>query len=452
MDLSHALEQLDKPVDPAVPTQLRTHVQELAYILSAQQAARTDAVAATVESLSESLLATGVDFEQVGGQIALAKQGEQARMSMESFVFATHAIHASEYGSSFHQGQMPSMESLQDGQVVVSTEGIGTMLASIGSAITKLLVRYLEEVTRSIAFSATRTTIMRAEINRLEAMLKDMGTGSKDEVRVSAKGLHFDGKVLTPDEFTKRVVENYDLLTYLLTKFQGDQVSALRRNATMADTINVSDDRAFEATFAKFVSSFKDARDQFTPKQLHQEIVGGYVLFDDGKPGYTGSDPHLRRLDEIVTKNRPVSLLRTPNSSANTAAEMPGLNKTQITTLIKAMRKSVMAIDRSRVFLESLVAGWRTGTTIVWPSLTGFPRLFSFLLSNGIIVMARAIPVVIFPGGRKYPTQVKAIKRALQYQARSLEHVYFDTAVMTLNVTGRVLRYARASIRGVEKA
>lgn len=453
MKLTQALESLDVAAQlPPAPLQTTTtHVQQLYDVLGNQQAERARVTAAAVEDLTDSLAATGADYERVKETIA---EANSPTISLEAMVFATHALSASELGRLFNDGAAPAMESVVDGQVTISTEGIKEVLASIGGGLSRLHMRYADEVIRSFSFGSTRTRMLRHRVEGAIKQVSSMADGKTDEVRVNLHRLTIGGKVLSAEAYTAATLRAFELLSFMVTKFQREQYKAIQSNCRMADALNPDTEESYRKTFGALTKSFKDARDGLTPAQKSMVMPGEFTLFRDAPAGYTGTDAGLKRLDEVVTKSQISSFLSSYTDHAEVRdldGMAPGLSKAQVKQLLAGAQKLLSQIDVGAMFIQSLNAGMRTGTSIAWSALFSTPALYTALLTNGVTFIIRALPVALFRGGRKHPAETNAIKRALQYQSRSLHHTYFDSCQLALIVAKNAIKYCEASMQGNRK-
>lgn len=410
------------------------------------------------ESLQEEIIEANQmcnDMETV--QQHLGEVAVDGQISVESFLISRQLLRASKFGKRYAPAIGPSLEDISGSDVTVSTEALGDMLNAGLKAMSKMANRALDEFIRSLAFVGTRTSVNSSKAKKVIAEAnKAKGDVPKGTV-LKIRGNSFltrNGEKMSADAQVKYLIESYGIFSYLTTTYIDAVISAFRSNANLADTINTASDDAFKKSFEKFVAGFRDPRDKLPFNGNTHILPGRTRFFEDGKSAYSGNDPTLKKLDAIATKRQPKSVLESTRENTSIfekGPELEAFNKAQVLELAKAVVKFGDSVDKGAVAMRSLLATFRTGALFI-PG--GGPvreslRLFSFLFSNGLIYALRALPVAAIPGGRKYPTEYRLLKKALSAQSASLKNVYFDITMLGGSTSTSVIRQCEKSLKTI---
>lgn len=463
MKLAKALESLvaaDVAMVDTAPVQTAAvneeYADEVRQTIDSQQAARQVVRNDDLEEETVRAVELAGDLDTV--QRHLGEVAVDGQVSTEAYVLSLQLLRASKLGRREVAPALPALESISGSTVMVSAEGLADIMTAVGKALAKLAERYFSELVRSISFVTTRTALLRRKIKNLQdqarTMDKSLKTGSV--LVKNVKMLTSDGVPQKPDQLVKYYQSSFKVLSYMIQNYENELNSAMSSNIRMADAINTTSEDAFDKTFSAFVKGFRDPRDRLGADILKFVLPGGVVLFSDGKSVYDGDDARLRRLDDISSKNliQPILIQTAGGAIGFGKTELEGLNPIQINTVLSELDRLLQTIDKGRVIIESVMAHMRTGMAIVPGGLSGVvdsARLFSFLFTNGLVGLLRALPVTVIPGARKFPREYRLIKRALATQSRMRDHAYFDSANHAVHFGEALVRYCAASIESAKQ-
>lgn len=414
-------------------------------VVSAQQNARVLLRAEVANDNIAAAQAAADDLEDI--RQTVEESAVDGRIGLESFVMAQLAMRANPVLRDMQLTNFgPALEDFTgDDQVTVSVEGLSDTVKAFGAAVGKLLIRFAEEFSRSLAFTATRTVVAQRGLRKMQewANRHRGATASTEEILL-------DGGVLlqgdnAPKQPVRALVDLAGTMDYMVSKFQPEMINAIRANSRNIGLINDSSDESFRKTFDAAVKQWKFP--SANPAQLNSTLLGGYELFSDQKPGYHGNDPTLAKLDAIATKSQMNTLAYMGGEASPELGrqEFRALSPDEVVAITAAHLKTLAKVKKMESAMVSLASGMRTGTSIV-AHLAGAP-LFLAVYSNALVLAIRSLPLAVYPGGRQYKEQARFLRRALRAQERQLRYATFDAVQLELLYVRHILRYCRASMK-----
>lgn len=466
MKLSYAMEGLlpDNTGLPSSDPQITPSYRHgLHDLVLAQQGARTQQQAAQAQDAILDLASCHSDLEVIHATVQNSVVDGQ--ISTEAYVFADLAARATGLGPLMNLRMGPALESLDSPDAQVSMEGVTEFIKRVGDGLANVASRYAAEVSRSLAFLGTRTTMTRSSLVTLASQARHAPKVNLQGTKVKANTskLHREGEM--PDDFKGFILDVCDTINFLTTKFNSTVYNALASNAKAADALKVGNREAFYKSFEQLGQRWKDPRTQMTEKQLRQPMPGGRVLFVEGEASYSGDDATMKTLDWTINKNRFAPLNQQYTGVKNNAGEAQALTGEDVAAISEALLRALNNVDRMALAKHSWVSGIRTGTGAITALLAtssavsgigiaaaaaGHAVYFA-MVSNGLIALARSLKTPALPGGRDFPVEIGAVKRALATLADQQQKVYFDTCALLISVAGAFVSYGKHSVEAAER-
>ena len=414
-------------------------------VVDAQQNQRVVARAERANDGVSAAQAAADDLQDI--QQTVTETADGGQISMESYLMAQLAIQANPVLRDMQLANFgPALEDYSgSGNVTYSLEGVGDMIKSMLEAVGGLFIRYAEECSRSLAFTATRTVIAQRGLRKMqEWAARHRGAPAASEpVLIDGGALLKDGRPVKQP--VKALVDLAGTMDYMVSRYQPEMVSALRNNSRAIGLINDSSDESFRKTFTAMVKQWKFPSGD--PKQLNASLLGGYELFSDQKPSYSGNDPILAKLDAIATTGLMNTLAYMGGDTVDDQGrqEYRAMSPDEVYAVVTAHLKTLAKVKKMESVVQSVLAGCRTFTSAL-AHLSGHAVFFA-IYTNALVLLIRSLPLAAYPGSAAHKEEVRYLRRAMRAQERSLRYATFDSVQLELLYVRHLLRYCRASMK-----
>lgn len=452
MNLTSALESVyaeNGILDPAAAPAPSEFAQVVGDVVSGQELARCEARQTTATEEAADLVRSEQVVQEVHEHINAA--AVDGKVSLESYIFAKHALCTTRLGRAVELPIGPSLESIVNtDDVTVSQEAIGDLVKGVGDIAKNGLKRLSAEATRAHSYLTTALTARRRQLAGLVKQLNELeGDASGKTVALKPKFLTRNGKIIDASNAVTYARESFGTLTYCTQNFLEEAMKASESNGMLIDAINTESDAAFKAGLKALVRGWKDPRAKLIKGGKQVPMPSDIPLFQDRASRYEGNDPSLKFLDDQTNKNRFTHLItEVIDNSKNGHGEkvfqqsqnVQALSKQQMNDIAKSMSDCLHGINRGLALVQ--------GHTSTLRALGGLAldggRVFSQLAKNGAGMLAKSLNI----GSTKaHAAEFKVIKDAFAYNCSMGNMLFFDAAVLAQHTSFAMMKYLRASIQ-----
>lgn len=273
------------------------------------------------DALSSAQVADEIEHRrELAGELADAQDGiadigemiedcsdEKGGLSTEALIAASLALEA--YTAILGLPEIKLVESMEgldiNARHVVSTEGVGDAIKSIGQGIANLFSNAVRVAKNAVgALSGKLPTVVK-QFEELLAKANAATGETSGDVKVGnvAKRLHQGGELPQGAALVKYLADYSGFAGKMCGPFTSKAYNALNANIGTYEAVDYTTREKFFADIDKAGSSWQDPRKLFSNAEMDMEIPGGGKMFGNRETsgfGYKGDSKGAEKLDDFV--------------------------------------------------------------------------------------------------------------------------------------------------------